>query len=219
MHYHYSMRRLGRSNRTANQTDPLLWTVIQYMNLRAQPPRTAGVCLVGTHLLLGLLPCMTLAAPPLASEIHWPSHSRPYLAVLGASPLRIQEIPPPPDLTVHPPAGAPPQPAPLAAKTSDVIPPSPEVAATADGTTPAATPNQASPPPTESTPAPAADARPSKPVKSILPDDTRPKVRAEDFLPFFQPPGANPNPNDVTVAPTPPAPGIQPPSSATYRQQ
>ena len=34
---------------------------------------------------------------------------------------------------------------------------------------------------------------PAKPVPpAILPDDTRPHVRAEDFLPFFQIPGAAP---------------------------
>lgn len=66
---------------------------------------------------------------------------------------------------------------------------------------------------------PAPDDKTGKTFKPILPDDTRPKVRAEDFLPFFQPPGANPNPNDVTVAPPPAEPGTPTPSSATYRQQ
>ena len=49
-------------------------------------------------------------------------------------------------------------------------------------------------------PAPAV-AQPSKPAPAaILPDDTRPVIRAEDFLPYFQVPGA------------------LPPSSATYTQ-
>ena len=43
---------------------------------------------------------------------------------------------------------------------------------------------------------------------AILPDDTRPVIKAEDFLPFFQVPGAG--------APAPSA-GL-PPSSATYTQ-
>ncbi|WP_415908155.1 hypothetical protein [Oleiharenicola sp. Vm1] len=62
-----------------------------------------------------------------------------------------------------------------------------------------------------------------KPPATILPDDTRPKVRAEDFLPFFQFPGSAPANGDVTVvAPVPnAAPGAAPlpASSATYRQQ
>jgi hypothetical protein len=48
-----------------------------------------------------------------------------------------------------------------------------------------------------------------------LPDDTRPKVRAEDFLPFFQFPGTAP----AEVAPPPPPPASLPLSTATYSQQ
>jgi len=183
------------------------------MNLRAQPPNTAGLCRVGRRLLLGLLPSMLVATPSLTPDSHSPTRSRPYLAVLGSSPLRIQEAAPPADLSVHPPAGAPPQPMAEAPGSPVAILPQAEAPTSAE-TTP-----QSIPQGTESPSGPAPDGKPTKPAKSILPDDTRPKVRAEDFLPFFQPPGANSNPNDVTVAPTPPAPGIQPPSSATYRQQ
>jgi hypothetical protein len=73
--------------------------------------------------------------------------------------------------------------------------------------------------PTAPTPEPSPVAAPDKPAPAILPDDTKPQVHAEDFLPYFQFPGAHANPNDVTVAPAPPVPGLQPPSSATYRQQ
>ena len=128
--------------------------------------------------------------------------SRPYLAAVGAPNLRFSEAVPPPDLSVRPPAGAPPQPAvnhepdsvsaskpeTQAARTEPVAPPQPEVAAKEPASTP---------PP------------------SILPDDTRPKVRPEDFLPFFQFPGGNSAPGTLT----PPAPGQQPLSTATYRQQ
>ncbi len=181
------------------------------MNLRAQPPNTAGVCRGGLRLLLGLLPCMAAATPPLIPDPPWPPRSRPYLTVLGSAPLRIHEAVPPPDLSVRPPAGAPPQPVAEAPGSPVAIPPQTEA--------PASETAQPTPSGTESPPVSAPDGKPAKPAKSILPDDTRPKVRAEDFLPFFQPPGASSNPNDVTVAPTPPAPGIQPPSSATYRQQ
>lgn len=58
---------------------------------------------------------------------------------------------------------------------------------------------------------------------SIMPDDTRPKVHPEDFLPYFQFPVNAANPGNVTVVVpgtlTPPAAGTQPPSTATYRQQ
>ena len=52
-------------------------------------------------------------------------------------------------------------------------------------------------------PAPPISAKPIPPA--ILPDDTRPRVRAEDFLPYFRIPGV-------------PVPAQLPPSSATYTQ-
>jgi hypothetical protein len=77
----------------------------------------------------------------------------------------------------------------------------------------------------EPAPAPTPEVSPSapvndKPVPSILPDDTHPSTRAEDFLPFFQFPSGK----DVTVAVPPsaaraPAPGHLPASSATYQQR
>ena len=182
------------------------------MKPSAQPPRATGVCGVSLRLLLGLLPCMVVAAPTLIPHPRWPIRSRPYLAVLGSTSLRIQEAVLPPDPIVHPPAGAPPQPVTAGSPTTPTPPA--EASSPAEEHTPAATPlaegSQTSPTP---------EGKPAKPTRSILPDDTKPKVKAEDFLPFFQPPGANSNPNDVTVVPTPPAPGVQPPSSATYRQQ
>ena len=181
------------------------------MNSRAQPPRTAGVWGAGFRLLLGFVPSMIVATPALTPDPRWPIRSRPYLAVLGSSPLRIQEAMPPPDLSVRPPAGAPPQPAPASAESTTAPPPS------ADPTAPVATALASIPSNQENGPAASADGKPTKPSRSILPDDTRQKVHAEDFLPFFQPPGANPNTSDGPVAP--PAPGVQPPSSATYRQQ
>ena len=56
----------------------------------------------------------------------------------------------------------------------------------------------------------------------ILPDDSRPSVRPEDFLPYFQFPGSGSNAGGVTViVPVPPSlptPASQVPSSATYIQ-
>ena len=56
---------------------------------------------------------------------------------------------------------------------------------------------------------------------AILPDDGDPRVRPEDFLPFFQFPGGRPGQSETTVAqpPTAPAPGQIPPSSATYHEE
>ena len=59
----------------------------------------------------------------------------------------------------------------------------------------------------ESHPAPAA------PPAPILPDDVPAQVRPEDFLPYFQYPGAGPRGR----AETPPAPPL-PRSTATYTQ-
>ncbi len=139
----------------------------------------------------------------------------PYLPVVGVLPLRFQPAPPPPDLTVRPAAAAPPVPTPAVveapaapaeskpAPTVTAAPAAPaELPANADKTTPA--PTKAPPP-------------------SILPDDARPAVRPEDFLPYFQIPGSG-QPGDVnllvpaSVLRGAPAPAPIPPSSATYTQ-
>lgn len=146
----------------------------------------------------------------------------PYLPVTGAPPLRFHE-PPPPDLVMRPPAAAPPTPA-LTPTESSVAAAN---AAAAQSATVSAEPTPAAPAPE---PAPVIDpGKPSEtvapPVKTpppILRDDTRPAVRPEDFLPYFQIPGAAQHPADVTLlVPAPrnaPAPAPLPPSSATYRQ-
>ncbi|MBX3739029.1 MAG: hypothetical protein KF715_20245 [Candidatus Didemnitutus sp.] len=138
--------------------------------------------------------------------------SRPYLSAIGSPALRFGEAIPPPDLSVRPPAGPPPQPA------EEHVAPTPEVVKQdVTVTAPAA-----STPVEIGTPDPASRTAPAKTPAAILPDDTRPKVRAEDFLPFFQFPGNTPANGDVTVvAPVPSAPTAAPlpASSATYRQQ
>ncbi len=57
---------------------------------------------------------------------------------------------------------------------------------------------------------------------SILPDETRPQVRPEDFLPYFQAPGSGQHPNVDVVMPVPWGTPVNPPpipSSATYIQK
>jgi len=179
------------------------------MNQSAKPPQAAGARWAGVRLALSLLPVVAISAQSVAPE---PSYSRPYLATVGAPAIRFSEAIPPPDLSVRPAAGAPPQPieehaAPLVEPTPGDVTVVPPAVKPAD-------------------PIPMSDpvkAASGKPPATILPDDTRPKVRAEDFLPFFQFPGSAPANGDVTVvAPVPSAaPGAAPlpASSATYRQQ
>jgi hypothetical protein len=140
-----------------------------------------------------------------------PPSSRPYLAVVGIPPLRFAEASPPPDLSARPAVGAPPMPdnavsaeapdrAPDAAERPDIIP------------APAPAPVEAAPPEAAPTGAPRTPA-------PILADDIRPRVRPEDFLPYFIYPGQG---GTVVVPLAPaaaPAPGVLPPSSATYRQR
>jgi len=137
--------------------------------------------------------------------------SLPYLRITGALALRFNAPPPPPpDLTTKPAASAPPFPveaAPVA------VAPSPLPTTTS--------PAEPAPPAPETAPA----TNPSTPVvvnppSEILPDDTRPTTRPEDFLPFFQFPGGSDV--NVVVPLTPPPssiPGQLPPSSATYQQR
>ena len=138
----------------------------------------------------------------------------PYLLTLGAPPLRFQQAPPPPDLVTRPPAGAPPVPA---------LTPTEVTVAQANAA--AAQPNLATArlEPTVAKFKPAGKAVPAKPIPpSILPDDTRPAVHAEDFLPFFQIPGTARSAGDVNVivpaSLDAPATAPLPPSSATYTQ-
>lgn len=170
-----------------------------------------------------LLPAVVApAASPGAAPPSYTSASRPYLAVLGVTPLRIADAVPPPDLSSRPGRAAPPKPgaeesveaAPTAEKHETKAPTVPDLAlALAPVAEPVAEPSRV---PAESTPV-----APKTPPP-ILVDDVRPRVRPEDFLPFFIFPGNGQGDPNVTVPmtlPTPPAPGTLPPSSATYRQQ
>jgi hypothetical protein len=219
MRKHYRIPRWNRLIWKANQTDPLTWTVSTYMIIRAQPWRAAGVCQVGICLALGLLPSAGPAAPTFAPETEGSWVSRPYLTVVAAFPLRFEERPAPPPVrlvttdtsgrpqtpAVQPPATlGQPQSSPAESKRAEapVLP-----------STNSSSPASSNPPPKEK------PEKPTSPPPAILPDDTRPKVRPEDFLPFFQFPVSGANQEDVTVVPAPTEPGKLPPSTATYRQQ
>lgn len=183
------------------------------MNRRAKLPRLAGARWAGIRLVLSLFPGVAFSgSSSVAPEIP-PFPSRPYLSAVGAPALRFGEAPPPPDL--RPAAGAPPVPK--------------EEVHLAEAPAPAPTPlaspvaSQPAEPVASSAAdiAPAAKPTPGRAPAPILPDDTRSKVRAEDFLPFFQFPVTNPNGDVTVVAPVPAANSAAPlpPSSATYRQQ
>ncbi len=197
------------------------------MNLREPTPAPssgAGPALPWLALLLLSL----LAAAKAWSKPHAASVAvlplKPYLTVLGAPPLRFEEPLPPPDLTTHPPATAPPYP------TSEDHPSSPPEnkpdvvstlpAATAENNTPHVVLSSTHPLGVERDPVVDPVAVPTRTPPPILPDDTRPPVRPEDFLPYFQIPATLPGDPDVIV-PVPrtvPTAAPLPPSSATYTQ-
>ncbi len=148
--------------------------------------------------------------------------SRPYLATFGAPALRFQDAKPITPPTTKPVASGPP----VAANAPEVA----EVSL-ANNQAAASTPPMPvektveAPIVPESTEAHASLAKQSEPQPKalpILPDDTRRKVKSQDFLPLFRFPGSSGSPEDVTVivpgVPTPPTPNALPPSSATYRQ-
>ncbi len=146
------------------------------------------------------------------------AESTPYLPAFGAMPLRFQEAAPPPDLSTRPAASAPPVPAKSPAESSVAL-------ANVAAAQPAAPASMApTPSPVPSEPAPAAPSAPvpAKTPPPILPDDGRPTIRPEDFLPFFQIPGSAKNASDVMLTVpavrSAPAPAPLPPSSATYTQ-
>jgi len=140
------------------------------------------------------------------------ANQRNYLAMVGPAPLRfaVKEQPLPPEPVL---------PTPLPEKLPINTPESgPKSADTQSTTTTAATiplpdaTTQKIPP--NSTPYPDGP----KPV-SILPDDTRTEIRAEDVLPFFRFPGSPDSGVAVPFTATQPRGSTAPPSSATYRQQ
>jgi len=133
--------------------------------------------------------------------------SRPYLSVAGSVPLRFSAPPRHISNLV----------------TRSVV--TPQIVAPAPTTPTEPAPAPLSPNleskvlPIETSPVPTIPTT-NKSAPAILPDDTRPSTRPEDFLPFFKFPGTG----DVTVPspatiPSPPTPGQLPASSATYQQR
>jgi hypothetical protein len=198
------------------------------MNYREPPHLPAGVRRALHCLSLLLLPALApdgvRALPHSGTPGRRPdlrnANVTPYLPTLGAPPLRIQEASPPPDLVTRPAAAAPPTPALTPTEASVAL--ANAAAARSAAVTAVEQPEPIAPP----EPPPAAEVEAPAPAKTpppILPDEARPTVRPEDFLPYFQIPGSSPRSPDVTLlvpaVPTAPSPAATlPPSSATYTQ-
>lgn len=201
------------------------------MNHRETPSLPTSVRRALHCISLLLLPTLTPeAAPALPRQRHAIGHGAdgpgsdalPYLGYVGAPPLRFQRATLPPDVVTPPAAAAPPIPH-LSSVESSVALANVDAARSATVTASVAAPATPLVPETKSDPkdVPAAPAK-SVP-RAILPDDTRPTIRPEDFLPYFQIPGANKQTSELNVImPTSvlnaPAPAPLPPSSATYTQ-
>lgn len=205
-----------------NQDNPLTWTVSHEMNHREPPLLPAGTRKALRCLSLLLVPALTLdeglAGTRLRNNLRTNADALPYLPVLGSPGLRVEEAPlPPPDLVTRPAAAAPPVPAQTAEESS-------VAAANVDAARSAAVPPDApsAEPKQTTTPVAASEPPVTKAPPPILPDSTRPVVRPEDFLPYFQIPGTARHSSDATIlvpaAPGAPAPAAIPPSSATYTQ-
>lgn len=154
-----------------------------------------------------------LAGTPSAAML---VQDHPYLVSVGAPSLRFAEPPPPPEALQRPNLS----PAPIAS-TSDVIPPESLASSSlpTDSTATSGTPSTAIAKPSANNTTgeqPAASRTPPP----IIPDEVRPRVRPEDFLPFFQIPVSQPGDVNVVVpaARSASAPATIPISSATYTQ-
>jgi len=163
---------------------------------------------------------LTLLLPVMVTEVASTTEaSLPYLRFVGSPPLRFQEARPPPEIAVHPLAGSLP-PKSSEKVTSTLNPTAPASSKAAAGTAAAAGSAAANGKSTVIV-AGKPSAQPGTPAgpDPLLPDDAGSKVRPEDFLPFFQFPGArNLEPKTAAAVPAPPSPGVLPLSSATYQQ-
>lgn len=203
--------------------NPFTWTVSYEMNHRdsTQPLAAARTALRTLSLLL--LPTLAPHSADALPRSHSPAAAKspaPYLPVIGAPHLRFLEAAPPPDLVARPPAAAPPQPALTPAENTVAA----DNATAARSVTTPETPAETTPPTDPIDPPAAAPSAESSgnSAPPILPDDARPQVRPEDFLPYFQIPGSAQKAGDVTLlVPAPfsaPTGAPLPPSSATYTQ-
>jgi hypothetical protein len=191
------------------------------MNLRGNKPLMARLRKLGYYCCFGFAPAVAgktaeryiadlgKSGSRIEAEQVGPSH--PYLATIGSPPLRFRDPVIMAAALVQTPVGKPPHPAevpkPAAAGPAGSRPAPKATALVSAGPKPEPPPGGAAPP----------GGQPGgvdQPQPSIIPDEMRPRVRPEEILPFFQPPGSG--------APDAPAPDklpVLPPSSATLRQE
>jgi len=190
------------------------------MNFRANKPYMVCLRKVWYYCCFGFVPAlagktieryyadMGKGAAPIELEQLGPSH--PYLKVIGSPPLRFEEPPLPLGPTEQTPVAPPPNPAtvprPAAARSAGAPPPPPAKPSAPGGPKPDSASGD--------TVTSAGPASHDQALPSIIPDEMRPRVRPEEFLPFFQMPGSGQG-----DAPSPEAPPTLPPSSATYRKE
>lgn len=189
------------------------------MNHREPPQPAAGVRKATLCLALLTLTVLAPTGALASARKTTPPKADPnsYLAAIAAPALRFQAPPPPrAEITrlalAFPSSGKPTFIPSALPRTSDVTgrPATATVAVAKEGA--AKVEEEKAPPP------PMLERNPAL----IIPDELRPQVHAEDFIPFFQLPGSSRGRGDVNVVvPAPrsvPAPPPLPPSSATYRQ-
>jgi hypothetical protein len=191
------------------------------MNFRANKPSMVRLRKVWYYCCFGFVPALAgktieryyaeagKQSAPIELEQLGPSH--PYLMVVGSPPLRFQEPPLPLGSMDPTPVAPPPNPAtvpkPASAKASGSPPPPPAKPSVTGGPKP----NSASGDAVTSAGPPIGH---DQVLPSIIPDEMRPRVRPEEFLPFFQLPGSG-----QQDGPAHEAPPALPPSSATYRKE
>lgn len=190
------------------------------MQSRVSPPTTAKgrrAWLFFSLLLPALASKVSTRNSPTARNAshHKGVPTLPYLMVIGPPELRFETPIPPPELSAPATAAPPPKPRPGQDRKSDVIVPVPIIPAPVPVAAPAPAPAAPSAPSvsvatTDAAPA----ARPPSPPP-ILGDDVRPQVRPEDFLPYFQYPGAGTRGRDSSMPGQPPP---LPRSTATYQE-
>jgi hypothetical protein len=193
------------------------------MNHREPPHLSAAKRRAGLWLTLALLPAMAptgVHAMPRSltlAIVSRTAESTPYLSATGAPPLRFRETAVPVDPTPRPTDVAINAPAATSSIATNVSPAGNGPVAVASATS---TPESTSV--SEAASVREASATPHKTPAPILPDDSRPTIRPEDFIPYFQIPGSARHPADVTllvpVPKAPPTPATLPTSSATYTQ-
>jgi|SRR5271166_1596647 len=181
------------------------------MNSRANKPCLERLRRLWTFCCFGMTPALTSKAAVqylnndggVRFTIEQLEPSRPYLAAVGPPPLRFADPAP----VASPSAQSPAKPAGAqasSAKPAEATPPQP--------------PSQPPPAGPKQAPSPSIEAHSAgqplspEPVQpSIIPDEMRPRVRPEEFLPFFQLPG--------TGVPGASQPSPLPPTTATYKQE